>query len=61
MQEIKTYTAGFFKGEARSQFFRDLKKMAKLGWHVQTLTDVGPGTRQYHVGRYKVVYEKDVS
>jgi len=61
MQEIKTYTAGLFKGEARYQFFRDLKRMAKQGWHVQTLTDIGPGIRQFHVGRYKVVYEKNVS
>jgi hypothetical protein len=61
MQEVKTYTAGFFKGEARYQFFRDLKKMAKLGWRVHTVTDVGVGTRQGHISLYKVAYEKEVS
>ena len=55
MQEIKIYTVGFFKGEPRYQFFRDVKKMAKRGWHVHTVTDEGVGIRQSHISRYKVV------
>ena len=60
MQEIKIYTVGFFKGEPRYQFFRDVKKMAKRGWHVHTVTDEGVGIRQSHISRYKVVYEKEI-
>jgi hypothetical protein len=55
---LKTYTSGMFKGEARYQFFRHVKKMAKDGWHVHTITDEGVGKGQAHTGRYKVVYEK---
>jgi hypothetical protein len=58
MQLVKTYTSGLLKGEARYQFLRDLKKMAKDGWHVHTLTDEGVGRGQAHTGRYKVVFEK---
>lgn len=58
MQQVKIYTSGWFKGEARDQFFRDAKKMAKSGWHVHTVTDEGVGTGQDHTGRYKIVYEK---
>jgi hypothetical protein len=58
MQEIKTYKSGFFKGEARNQFFKNLKKMVKNGWHVHTVTDEGVGRGQEHTGRLKVVYEK---
>jgi hypothetical protein len=58
MQQVKTYTSGMWKGEARYQFFRDLKKMRKAGWHLHTLTDEGVGTGQSHTGRYTVVYEK---
>jgi hypothetical protein len=58
MQQVKTYTSGMFKGEARYQFFRDLKKMTKDGWHVHTVTDEGVGQGQAHTGRYKVVYDK---
>jgi len=58
MQQVKTYTSGMWKGEARYQFFRDLKKMRKAGWHLHTLTDEGVGTGQNHTGRYTVVYEK---
>ncbi len=36
---IKISTSGLFKGEARYQFLRNLKKMAKDGWHVHTVTD----------------------
>jgi hypothetical protein len=58
MQQVKTYTSGMFKREARYQFFRDLKKMTKHGWHLHTLTDEGVGRGQAHTGRLKVVYEK---
>ena len=58
MQQVKTYTSGMFKGEARYQFFRDLKKMAKYGWRIHTITDEGVGRGQAHTGRYTVVYEK---
>ncbi len=58
MQQVKVYRSGFFKGEARYQFFRDLKKMVKRGWRLHTLTDEGVGTGQDHTGRYKAVYEK---
>ncbi|MGZ3646017.1 MAG: hypothetical protein ACXVCM_19450 [Ktedonobacteraceae bacterium] len=58
MQHVKTYMSGMFKGEARDQFAKDIKKMAKDGWHVHTVTDEGVGTGQAHTGRLKVVYEK---
>jgi len=58
MQQVKTYTTGFFKGEARYQFLRNLKKMAKDGWHVHMLTDEGVVKGEAHTGRYKVVFEK---
>jgi hypothetical protein len=58
MQQVKTYISGMFKGEARYQFLRNLKKMTKDGWHVHTITDEGVGKGQAHTGRYKVVYEK---
>jgi hypothetical protein len=58
MQQVKIYTSGPFKGEARYQFLRNLKKMTKDGWHVLTLTDEGVGRGQAHTGRYKVVFEK---
>ncbi len=58
MQKVITYTTGLFKGEARNQLFRNLKKMAKDGWHVHTVTDEGVGSGQAHSGRLKVVYEK---
>jgi hypothetical protein len=58
MQQVKMYTSGLFKGEARYQFLRDVKKMAKHGWHLHTLTDEGVGKGQAHTGRYKAVYEK---
>jgi hypothetical protein len=58
MRQVKIYTSGLFKGEARSQFLRDVKKMAKKGWHLDTLTDEGVGKGQLHTGRYKAVYEK---
>jgi hypothetical protein len=58
MQQIKTYTSGMFKREARYQFLRNIKKMAKGGWHVHTVTDEGVGTGQAHTGRLTVIYEK---
>lgn len=58
MQQVKLYTSGMFKGEARDQFGKDLKKMAKIGWHVHAVTDEGVGTGQAHTGRLKVLYEK---
>jgi hypothetical protein len=58
MQQVKTYTSGMFKGEARDQFAKDVKKMAKDGWRVHTITDEGVGTGQTHTGRLTVIYEK---
>ena len=58
MQQVKMYTSGMFKREARYQFFRDLKKMTKHGWHLHTVTDEGVGRGQAHTGRLKVEYEK---
>jgi hypothetical protein len=58
MQQVKTYKTAMFKGEARYQFDRDSKKMAKGGWRVQTVTDKGVGKGQDHTGRLQVVYEK---
>ena len=58
MQQVKIYTSGMFKGEARDQFSKDLKKMAKIGWHVRTVADEGVGPGQAHTGRLKVLYEK---
>ena len=58
MQQVKTYTSGMFKGEARDQLAKDVKKMAKDGWHVHTVTDGGVGTGQAHTGRLTVIYEK---
>jgi hypothetical protein len=58
MQQVKTYTSGMFKREARYQFLRDLKKLTKQGWHLHTVTDEGVGTGSNHTGQYKVVYEK---
>jgi hypothetical protein len=61
MQQVKIYTSGLFKGEARYQFLRHVKKMAKDGWRLHTVTDEGVGERQAHTGRYKAVYEKEDS
>jgi hypothetical protein len=58
MQQVKTYKTALFKGEARYQFNRDSKKMAKDGWRLLTLTDKGVGRGQYHSGHLMVVYEK---
>lgn len=58
MQQTKTYTSGIFKREARYQFERDLKKMKRKGWRVQTVTDEGIGTGSAHTGRLTVIYEK---
>ena len=61
MHQVKTYTSGMFKGEARYQFFRDLKKMTKSGWQVHTVTDDGAGKGLDHKGRYTVVYDRSKS
>ena len=58
MQQVRTYTTKIFKGEARDQLEKDIKRMAKDGWHVHTVTDEGVGTGQAHTGRLTVVYEK---
>jgi hypothetical protein len=58
MQQVKTYISTFFKGEARDQFARDVKKMAKQGWRLHSLTDEGVGEGQRHTGRLVAVYEK---
>jgi len=55
---VKTYTTKMFKGEARDQLEKDIKRMAKDGWHVHTVTDEGVGTGQAHTGRLTVAYEK---
>jgi hypothetical protein len=61
MQQVKTYTSGMFKGEARYQFLRDLKKMTKSGWQVHTVTDEGAGKGLDHKGLYTVVYDRSKS
>lgn len=58
MQQVKTYTSRMFKGEARDQLVKDLKRMAKEGWHVHTITDEGVGKGQAHTGQLTAVYEK---
>jgi hypothetical protein len=58
MQQVKIYRENMFKGNASKQFERDSRKMAKQGWHVQTVTDEAVGEKQMHVGNLKVVYEK---
>jgi|GraSoiStandDraft_47_1057283.scaffolds.fasta_scaffold757415_1 hypothetical protein len=58
MQQVKMYTPGMFKGEARQQFWKDIKKMEKNGWRVHTVTDTGVGNDQAHTGQLTVVYEK---
>lgn len=58
MQQVKTYASKMFKGEARYQLMRDIKKMARQGWHLHNVTDEGTGVGQDHTGRLKVVYEK---
>ena len=58
MQQVKMYTPGMFKKEARRQFWKDMKKMEKDGWRVHTVNDTGVGSDQAHTGRLTVVYEK---
>ncbi len=58
MQQVKTYVPGMFKKDARKQFEKDSKKMAKEGWRVHTVTDKGAGGDQVHTGQLTVVYEK---
>jgi len=58
MQQVKTYKTAMFKGEARYQFDRDSKKLAKGGWRVQSVIDKGVGTGQDHTGQLTVVYTK---
>ena len=58
MQNTKTFTSKFFRGEARDQLVKDLKKMAKAGWSVHTISDGGLGKGSRHTGRLTVVYER---
>lgn len=58
MQQVKMYKPGMFKGEARRQFWKDIKKMEKDGWRVHMNNDTGVGNDQAHTGRLTVVYEK---
>lgn len=58
MQQVKTYMSGLFKGDARSQFEKDLKKLTKDGWRVQNVKDEGVGAGQDHSGRLTVTYNK---
>jgi hypothetical protein len=58
MQQVKMYTPGMFKGEARRQFWKDIKKMEKNGWRVHEVTGTGVGNDQVYTGRLTVVYEK---
>jgi len=58
MQSTKTYTSGMFRGDARDQLGKDVKKMAKAGWRVHTVTDEGVGRGSKHTGRLTVLYEK---
>lgn len=58
MQQEKTYTSKFFKGEARSQLSKDLKKMTKDGWRLTNVKDTGVGAGQDHTGSLTVTYEK---
>lgn len=58
MEQTKTYKTGTFKGEARDQFARDAKKLAKDGWKVQSVLDEGVGSGQSHTGLLKVIYVK---
>jgi hypothetical protein len=57
-QQTRTYKSAMFKGDARDQFMKDSKKLAKDGWRVQSVTDEGVGSGQSHTGLLKVVYEK---
>ena len=47
-----------FKGDARQQYEKDSKKLAKDGWRVHTLDTNGTGTDQIHTSILTVVYEK---
>lgn len=58
MEQVKTYVSGLFKGEARSQFAKDSKKLAKDGWRVHHIKDEGVGKGQDHTGRLTVTYGK---
>jgi hypothetical protein len=58
MQQEKIYTTKFFKGEARSQLTKDLKKMTKDGWRLKNVRDTGVGVGQDHTGSLTVMYEK---
>lgn len=58
MQTTRTYVSGMFRGEARDQLGKDIKKMAKAGWRVLTVTDEGVGSGSSHTGRLTVLYEK---
>ena len=58
MQQTKVYKPAAFKGNARQQYEKDSKKLAKEGWRVHTLDTNGSGTDQAHTSSLTVVYEK---
>lgn len=58
MQQVKMYKESMFRGGASRQFEKDLRKMAKQGWHVHMVTDEVVGKEHVHIGNLKVVYEK---
>lgn len=58
MEQVKTYVSKLFKGDARSQFEKDSKKLSKDGWRVQNVKDEGVGAGQDHTGRLTVTYTK---
>jgi hypothetical protein len=58
MQQTKVYIPGLFRGNARQQYEKDSKKLAKEGWRVHTLDTNGTGTDQAHTSSLTVVYEK---
>nr|HET6902921.1 hypothetical protein [Ktedonobacteraceae bacterium] len=58
MQQTRVYKPAMFKGDARRQYEKDSKKLAKDGWRVHTLDTNGTGTDQIHTSILTVVYEK---
>jgi hypothetical protein len=57
MQQVKIYSPGFFKGEAREQFFKDVKQMEHAGWYVHTITAEGADPGKGRSGRLRVLYD----
>jgi len=58
MQQVKMYTPGMFKGEARQQFWKDIKKMEKNGWRVHTVTDTEAGRDIFLRIWFTAIYER---